>query len=102
MTLSRSCPGWADKNFGSISTIRSNINEIYEMVLITCLINFNAKTLTLCHGCEGKTNERTKKRKLSTPSTHIWGIIRACVEHFFLNMLETMILTKHCHFYKIL
>ena len=38
----------ADKNFGPISNIMQNINEIHRRVFKTWgLINFNAKTLTL-------------------------------------------------------
>ena len=50
----------ADKNFRPIPTIRPNMNENYQRVFkIGGLINFNAKTLTLC---DGKTNKRTNKR----------------------------------------
>ena len=47
----------ADKNFRPISTIKPNMNEINQRVFkIWGLINFNAKTLTLC---DGKTNTQT-------------------------------------------
>ena len=52
----------ADKNFRSISTIMPNMNEIHQKVFkIWGLINFNAKTLTLCRKDE-RTNQRTYER----------------------------------------
>lgn len=56
----------ADKNFRPISTIRPNMNEIYETVFIIWgHINFNAKTLTLWRKDERtykQTNEHTYER----------------------------------------
>ena len=66
MTLTRRLPpggDGADKSSRPISTIRPNMNEIHQRVFkIWGLINFNAKTLTLCPRTWRK-DERTNKQK---------------------------------------
>ena len=73
----------AVKNFRPIPTIRPNMNENYRRVFkIWGLINFNAKTLTLCDGKTNKqtsirmnkrTKGRTEKQKLYIRTYFVWA-----------------------------